>query len=309
MIALTASLYDGYLLKLDEVLPLLVKASPSTAIMIDSAWTAVHTFGAVVKKHTAFAAVENMRAAGTEMPPIIVTTSVHKTLCSLRQGSLILVANGAECVSSLQSAIFMHHTTSPSWTILASLDLACGHASEHAKDLFAQAVAHRNRFVQCLKADPLLAELMRYGDMPFGDLPMMIHDPVKVLISAHSLGDPHQVRRILYGEHGIYVARCNGAGLLLNFTIGISSDDVDALLSALKCIIRCKNKRHHSADSKFLPLGSVVTEYVVPYPPGIPIAQPGDIWTSSHTQALNTEIAAGAEIFRLPEFSLERTRS
>lgn len=305
VMVITASSYDGYLVKLDEVIPRLIAASPLTAIIIDAAWTAIHAFASPMRRHTAFGAVARLREAGIPIPPIIVTTSAHKSLCALRQGALILVANGIEHLPALRSAQFMHHTTSPSWPILASIDLACAHATECGEQLFNTAVKLRSNFIERVRSDPALMDLVSYRPDTFSDFPGVAQDPMKLLISTAPLGDPTHVRRILFSEHDIYVSRCNGKGLLLNFTVGVTENDVDALVNALRALIR--SRQRHTPRASFLPSGAVVSEYIVPYPPGIPIARPGDVWTASHARTLNNEVAAGAEIFRLPEFTIERT--
>lgn len=53
-------------------------------------------------------------------------------------------------------------------------------------------------------------------------------------------------------------------------------------------------------------IGSLVDCHVIPYPPGVPIAGPGDVWTSAHDRTLREEGSAGAEIFSIPTRDVRR---
>ncbi|MDR1295432.1 MAG: hypothetical protein LBK59_10885 [Bifidobacteriaceae bacterium] len=306
LVVLTASSYDGYVVRMDEVLPQLIRASPRTAIMIDAAWGAIHSFSDALRPHTALTAIAELRETESlDLPPIVVTVSAHKSICSLRQGALILVANDADSLDSLKTAQFKHHTTSPSWPVLASVDLACAHAADLGAKGASRAINLRDRFVHIIQKDPLLRPLMPDDPDQFSSFRGLMQDPMKVAISLGPLGEPGLVRHNLYHEYATYVARCNGTGLLLHFTIGIDEADIDSLVAALREMVK-RNCRMRPTPGD-LAVGSIIEEYVVPYPPGIPIARPGDVWTNAHASDLSNEMALGAEIFRLPEPVLDRS--
>ncbi|MBN9129289.1 MAG: hypothetical protein J0I04_06510 [Paenarthrobacter ureafaciens] len=173
---ITATSYDGYILDMRNVLRRLVEASPSTALLIDSAWGAVHSFSGRLRRYTALSAVNELRSAKIKLPPIVVTSSAHKTLCALS---------------------------------------------------------------------------------------------------------------------------CSPAGLQLNFHIGVSTQDADDLVQALRGLA---HRAGSTASVRLAPVfGSTVDHYVVPYPPGIPIAVPGDTWCERKQQAALREEAAGAHIFHVDQ--------
>lgn len=143
IVAITASSYDGRILRFDHVLPRLMEASPGTAI-----------------QYTALRAARDLRQRGATLPRIIVTMSAHKSMCALRQGSY-LHALGTEVDPSIRRAVFTNHTTSPSWTMLASLDLARLHAETVGQAAVSSAIRLREDFAFSIRTDPLLQQVIR----------------------------------------------------------------------------------------------------------------------------------------------------
>ena len=304
VVVLTASSYDGYLVNMDEMLPRLIDASPTTSVLIDAAWSAIHMFSEDLRFASPFDVVNRLRNEGRDLPSIIVTTSIHKTMCSLRQGSIILVANDDNCINSMRTSLFMNHSTSPSWPILGSIDLACTHASQFGNQMVSAAIALRQYFINELRDDPVLAKLLLADYDHFETVSTLQQDPLKVIIDTSSLGKPAEVRNRLFSEYGIYVSRCNGAGMLLNFTIGVSREDVDNLLNALSEI--SMQRSSNIQLERFPTPGTVSSEFVIAYPPGNIIVKPGDNWSTSQMNMLDFEISAGAEIFRISNKHNER---
>ncbi|MFK0003984.1 hypothetical protein ACIQTZ_11235 [Paenarthrobacter sp. NPDC090520] len=294
---ITATSYDGYILDMREVLPRLIEASPSTALLIDSAWGAVHSFSGRLRPYTAMSAVGELRSADVSLPPIVVTASAHKSMCAMRQGSFILLASGGEATrEALQAAIFSTHTTSPSWTILGSLDLARHHAQVFGDELIEQAIGLRLEVSQRLAANPLTAPLVA-DRAPFEGIDGVVQDPMKLTIDPRTIGGGVEAGSRLYGDYGIYVSRCSPAGLQFNFHIGVSAQDADDLVHALHGLAWRAASSTPAGPS--LGLGSTVDRYVVPYPPGIPIAVPGDTWCERKQQAVLREEASGARVFHI----------
>ncbi|MHC2185514.1 arginine/lysine/ornithine decarboxylase [Rathayibacter agropyri] len=298
IVAITASSYDGRILRFDHVLPRLMEASPGTAILIDSAWTAIHSFHKDVVQYTALRAARDLRLRGATLPRIIVTMSAHKSMCALRQGSY-LHALGTEVDPSIRRAVFTNHTTSPSWTMLASLDLARLHAEMVGQAAVSSAIRLREDFASSIRTDPLLQQVIRNANTVDESSGVFFTDPMRMTLDVSDLGESGRIRQRLFDEFGIYIARCSPAGLTLHFHIGVDASDVAALLGALHSLARERRMAAQSEISRFA-IGSLVDCHVIPYPPGVPIAGPGDVWTSAHDRTLREEGSAGAEIFYIP---------
>lgn len=120
--------YDGVCFDLSKFLDEVYATSDSLEnIIIDEAWGAWSTLASFMKEKSA---VLNARRL-TEKHEInfIVVHSMHKSLFSFRQSSLINVYGDESCQSKIMSSHFKNHTTSPSYPILASTELATIHAS------------------------------------------------------------------------------------------------------------------------------------------------------------------------------------
>lgn len=295
LLVITAAGYDGYRLRLDRALPLLAAASPTTALLVDEAWSAIHAFAPGLAERTALAVG---RILGAEAP-IVVTQSAHKSMAALRQGSYLHVLGGPEVVRRVGDAVFRLHTTSPSWPILSSLDLAREHAQRHGTRAVSSAVALRRSLVTRLRADPRTAAVpVAPTATEFADT-----DPMVVRLAVDEMGEPRAVREWLYARHNVYLARGAADGLLAHCHIGVDESDTAALAEALTELATRPFDRSGTESAPAVPapvVGARVDGYVIPYPPGVPIAHPGEVWTRAHAEELNRERATGADIFHVP---------
>lgn len=130
---LTAASYDGSLYRMGEVLPRIHKASPTTRLIIDEAWGCVNSFSKEHQEYSTVNAITQMRAKGAD-PQALVIHSAHKSLLALRQGSYLHVYGNQDLIEKTENAVRSIHTTSPSWPILASLDLARAHACYYGQE-------------------------------------------------------------------------------------------------------------------------------------------------------------------------------
>jgi arginine/lysine/ornithine decarboxylase len=293
-LVLAASGYDGHRLRLEKILPLLHRASPSTAWVIDEAWSALHAFAPPMAQTTALAVARSLRRTA----PVLVTHSAHKTLAALRQGAYLHLLGGPDTLKHVRQALYRLHTTSPSWPILASLDLARAHGEAHGAAAFARAQTFRARLFANLRADPATApHLSPRDDDPFYDL-----DP---LVVRFHVGPQAQRRRDwLLAQHHVLVTTADDH-LVIRLHLGVSEQDLCALTAALKALGSAPDApppepKAHSHPPFQMALGLPSCGYVIPYPPGIPLARPGEIWTPHHASALAVEQARGVEIHHLP---------
>lgn len=288
-VALTAASYDGRLLRLDEVLPRLFRASPSTAVLVDEAWTAVHAFVPGLDRRTALAV-----ARDTATAPVLVTQSAHKTLAALRQGSYLHVLGGDPALAErLRLARLAGHTSSPSWPVLASLDLARAHAERHGGEAFARACALRDGVVRSLAEDPRTA---RVPVPPAG----RHTDPSTLVLD---VPDPGAARALLWERHGLHLAAVGGR-LVARFHLGATRADARALVRGLRAAATAEGPPRAVPESvpesvAALVPGAPTGGYVIPYPPGVPLAAPDDPWTAELAAEAAARVRAGAEILHV----------
>lgn len=136
MLCLSNCTFDGFVHDpqelIDSVFSTLQELSLSTEnatkpqdfiFLFDEAWFGFARFSRTMRKYTA------MEAAALEFggirPRVYATHSTHKTLVAFRQGSMVLISDPKFSAISHQfeESLFTHTTTSPSYQILASLDV------------------------------------------------------------------------------------------------------------------------------------------------------------------------------------------
>jgi arginine decarboxylase len=117
---ITNSTYDGLCYKATEVEDLLGKSVDS--IHFDEAWYGYARFNPLYRNR--FAMRDGARNA--KGPTVFATQSTHKLLAALSQASMVHVRNGRVPIehSRFNEGFMMHSSTSPLYTIMASLDVS-----------------------------------------------------------------------------------------------------------------------------------------------------------------------------------------
>ncbi len=159
MLLLTNCTFDGIVYNVERVMEECLAIKPDLVFLWDEAWFAFARFGPTYRQRTAMNAANNLRSrlrtpetheewedqqkridmddheavlANRLVPPpnarvrVYATQSTHKTLTSLRQGSMIHVNDQdfkGEVEQSFHEAYMTHTSTSPNYQIIASLDV------------------------------------------------------------------------------------------------------------------------------------------------------------------------------------------
>ncbi len=147
VVVIGVSAYDGSLVQMRRFLAVLHELTADTgiAVLVDEAWTAIHSFHPAMRRNAAVACV---REALEDHPDwsasFLVTQSAHKSMLALRQGSYVHLLASPDRLPQLSAdvsaAVYRVHTTSPSLPILASLDLARAHAVAEGEHLVERAL-------------------------------------------------------------------------------------------------------------------------------------------------------------------------
>lgn len=294
-VVLAGSSYDGILADVPAIVAACLSASPATTtFLVDEAWSAINTFHSGLRPLTALAAAAKAEAAGQRIQ-MLVTQSAHKSMSAARQASYLHVAGDQELVDQVRACLNGRHTTSPSIPILASLDLARAHAQAEGERLLQRSIDLAASLRHTIATEPTLAGITATAPYP-RTAGYFMADPTKVRIDVTGLGLPsEQARARLFGDHGIYVARTLAEGFLVNIHIGTDHGHVDRLLEALRSLAhRCRLARARPS------CGATADGLVVAYPPGIPLAVPGDPWTDEHQSRLEVLRQQGSDIYTLP---------
>jgi arginine/lysine/ornithine decarboxylase len=256
--------------------------------------------------------------------------STHKIIGGMTQASMLHAMATRVNLPMLTNVLRFVQTTSPSYILMASLDLARMQMATEGPKLLDKAIrlakearARINKIpgLFCLGKETVTGTL--FSQM--GDL-----DVTKLTITVNALGlSGYQVSQILNARYHIQVEMADPFHILVIVSIGDRQDDLRRLVEALREIA----KEHASpaapsalaseplpvfaheavitpreaffADQEYIPLdqsiGKVSSEIVTVYPPGIPVLVPGEIVTAEAVAYLKRMLILGATVDGLDE--------
>ena len=261
-------------------------------------------------------------AAGAD----IAVQSTHKIIGGMTQASMLHAQGQRVDMTTLAAVLRFVQSTSPSYILMASLDLARMQMATEGKKLLDKAIrlaedarARINRipglycFGRMEAANPLFA---RMGGL----------DVTKLTIRVRDLGlSGYEASKILNTRFHIQVEMADATNVLVIVSIGDRRDDLNRLVDAL----REMSKEYHGkaapsaaltetglpplggmarmtpraaffSDYQYVPLtsacGTTSAEMVTVYPPGIPLLMPGEVVTQDVLDYIQTMERLGATI-------------
>lgn len=231
--------------------------------------------------------------AGADMAAV----SMHKTGGSLTQSSLLLLGSGVNA-GYVRQIVNLTQTTSGSYLLLSSLDISRRNLALDGKRIFRRVLEHA-RYAR--------AEINRIGGLYAFSRELLNGDTVydfdetKLSIHTRDIGLAGiEVYDMLRDDYGIQIEFGDIGNILAIVSVGDRSLDIERLIAALSEI-----KRLHAKDpagmfdheyiapqivlspqeafyspKKPVPIekaeGAVCSEFVMCYPPGIPVLAPGE---------------------------------
>lgn len=254
--------------------------------------------------------------AGADM----AATSMHKLGGSLTQSSILNIRKGLVNPQRVQTVISMLTTTSTSYILLASLDTARRNLAINGKKLLDQTI-ELAQYTRCSINE--IPGLYCPGEDILGTEATYDYDPTKILVSIKDLGiTGYEVEKWLRTHFNIEVELSDLYNILCLITPGDSYENVNQLIDALR---ELSNQHIHNGKSTevevYLPkipalakspreafysetdvvpidqsVGHVIAEFIMVYPPGIPILLPGEIITEENIDYIKQNLAAGLPV-------------
>jgi len=251
-----------------------------------------------------------------------VVQSTHKTLPSFTQSSMLHIQGNRIDREKLRFMLRLHQSSSPSYLLLASLDLAVMIYESQGRFLMEALLESIEAFNH--KA---INKNILYPDQWVENKSVFAADPTKLWISLKSKNiTGYQLDSRLRDQFSIQLELSNIYGALAITTIGNINADFDRLLRALETISEQKgNSRINEfppytfripkaaytprqaiyMPKRTIPLeeseGCVSGEYIIPYPPGIPLLVPGEIINNEIIQYIKVMHREGMEIVGLKD--------
>ena len=306
-LVLTSCTYDG--LRYD-LAPLIEAAhAKGIKVVVDEAWYGFARF------HPAF------RPTALESGADYATQSTHKVLSAFSQASMIHVNDPGFNEHIFRENFNMHTSTSPQYSMIASLDVARKQAIMEGYKLLARTLALSKELRQqinstgvfrVLELEDLLPDDVRHDNIQL--------DPTKVTVDISECGyTVEELQSELFERYNIQVEKSTFNTLSLLLTVGTTRSKVSRLYDAMMRISRegrTARRLYRTPEIpgftslKYLPRdafysagqylaildeqdkinsalnGKVAADQITPYPPGIPVLVPGQIITADIMQYL-----------------------
>ena len=251
--------------------------------------------------HLAFS--KELPTSAIEAGADICAQSTHKIIGSLTQGSLLHVKSKYVDSKRVQQILNLLQTTSPSYILMASLDCARRQIALEGEKLLSETIElckyTRNEINK-------IPGFYCFGDEVLGKPGSYSFDPTKITISARELGiTGFELDTILADKYHIQMELSDFYNVLAVGSFGDTKEGMDRLLKALKEISnhyygkrdpipdfldiptipkKVLNPREAFYSNKVsIPLiesiGEISGEFLLAYPPGIPVLCPGEVIT------------------------------
>lgn len=232
--------------------------------------------------------------AGADMS----TLSFHKTGGSLTQSSILLTNDGTVDSKHVKTILNLMQTTSASYLLMASLDLARKNLAQNGETAFQNIL----KLVKAARREINAIDGVRaFGPELVGQEGAFDFDETKLSIKVNELGITGlEMYDILRDEYNIQMEFGDAYNTLAVASIGDTKENLEKLIEALKDIsvkyrkdpiyfssIALHNPevivspRHAFYSSKKIKKleeceGHICAEFIMAYPPGIPIVTPGE---------------------------------
>lgn len=267
--------------------------------------------------------------AGADM----AATSVHKLGGSLTQSSILNVKEGLVNVKHVQSIISMLTTTSTSYILLASLDVARKRLATEGTALIEQTIQLAEHVRDAINS---IEHLYCPGKEMLGTDATFNYDPTKIIVSVKDLGiTGHQAEVWLREQYNIEVELSDLYNILCLVTLGDTESDTNTLIAALQDLAATFRNRADKgvqvqveipeipvlalsprdafySETEVIPFentaGRIIADFVMVYPPGIPIFTPGEIITQENLEYIRKNLEAGLPVQGPEDMTLQTLR-
>ncbi|PHV12607.1 aminotransferase class I/II-fold pyridoxal phosphate-dependent enzyme [Chitinimonas sp. BJB300] len=297
---LTSCTYDGLRYDLKPIIEAAHKHG--IKVIIDEAWYGHARF------HPEF------RPTALECGADFATQSTHKVMSAFSQASMIHVNAPQFDEHVFRENYNMHTSTSPQYSMIASLDVARRQMSMEGYKLLSRTLALAAELKEMINATGVF-RVLELDDL----LPNEVKadgvrlDPTKITVDISACGyTVDELQKLLFERFNIQIEKSTFNTITLLLTIGTTKSKVSRLYDALMRISREGRAPRrlyrtpaipHFTSLKYLPrdafycggqlsplldeadqvnaklAGRISADQIVPYPPGIPVLVPGQVIT------------------------------
>lgn len=286
----------------------------------------VHSYGLPVLVDEAHGILTNFHerlpTSAMEAGADMAATSVHKLGGSLTQSSVLNLKSDFVSAEHVQSVISMLTTTSTSYILLASLDTARRYLATKGHEIVERTLQYADYARKQINEIPGFYCMTR-DHLIDGSDALFDMDETKLVIHLKQLGiNGHDAEVWLREHHNIEVELSDLYNLLCLITPGDTQESVDILIRALEDLSNHFYLEDQKTDQPIhLPAipelilsprdafysetvtipfqeaaNRIMAEFLMVYPPGIPILCPGERITNENIRYIQEHIEAGLPV-------------
>lgn len=240
----------------------------------------------------------------------LVVQSAHKTLPAMTMCSYLHVNSKLVDMKKIQYFLQLFQSSSPSYPLMASLDLARHFLANIGKSDLKKAINEIEKFKDYIKTIPQLKVI---------ESKHYTVDPLKVAIQSCCTLSGFQMQRILE-EYGIFTELADQNNILLvmpivetldllkvgenikhilkDYMVGERVKTITSLRIKTVTSLSLSFKEMEEREVEIIPLdsaiGRIISEEIIPYPPGVPILLSGEAIEENHIKHIYEMKSAGA---------------
>ncbi|KRQ86771.1 Arginine decarboxylase [Caloramator mitchellensis] len=266
-----------------------------------------------------------MPKTAMELGADVSVNSFHKTLPSLTQTAVLNVNKGVP-IEGIKFMLRLFQSTSPSYIFMASVDVARFIMEKHGEGLMEELLENINKFKERIDD---LKEFKVLDEKYIGKADIHDIDRSRIVINSYFGGK--FLDGILRKEYNIQVEMADLNNIVLIGSISDKAEFYDKIYMALKDIaVKYKGSINKNVDMKcgFIDykkamsikeayykekrsvkienaVGCISGEFVIPYPPGVPILVPGEIITKDILELITIYKENGISIVGIEDSSCD----
>lgn len=272
---------------------------------------------------------ESLPPSALSLGADVVVQSLHKTMPAMTQTAVLHVGTAQAARDRIAHYLTIFQSSSPSYVLLASIDEAVGYGLSEG----AAAMETLLNWIERMKAHGRTLGFEFWDESSLPEGAVWHFDPTKLCLSGHNLGlDGYALDEALrrYGIQSEYVLYSH---VLLMATVAnaevdfhrletaleaisqemleteplalhLVKDDWQSLTSELVLLPAEAEQRACKSVALALAAGAVAGDWIIPYPPGIPILCPGERISSSHVAFLSQYLNQGHKVLGVQEACL-----
>ncbi len=240
---------------------------------------------------------DNMPISAMAAGADFASVSMHKSGGSLTQSSILLIGDRVN-KDYVRQIINLTQSTSGSYLLMSSLDISRKTLALNGKSLFKKVM----KFASYAREEiELIGDYLPYSKKLIDGKGIFNFDETKLSVSTVGIGLAGiEVYDILRDEYDIQIEFGDLGNILAYISVGDKNKNIERLISALAEIKRCYKKEakdffkseyiiphvelspqqafYAETEKKAINrcLGEIACEFVMCYPPGIPILAPGE---------------------------------